>query len=115
MVDIYEDDLCFHLGSTGTDIDSVGLRYWSHPVDENGVIKIPEEHLYAIMIFVKYMNAERQGSSRLEISSLNREWKIQAAKIRGADKMPNQIEAREIITSWMSLIPKGVSTKYDTY
>lgn len=115
MIDVYEDDNLFYLDSNGSNIELVNVRYRAYPIDSNGLIKIPEDHLYAIMIFVNYMYSMRESISLSRVHELKLEWKVQAAKARGKNKMPNTAEGREIMNSWNSLIPKGVSTKYSTY
>lgn len=115
MIDIYEDNTCFHLGSEGCDIECVHVKYSAMPLDDSGELMIPESHLYPIMMFIKYMNELRKGSSISSVEVAKQEWKVQASKARGKDNMPSIPEFREILLKWQTLIPKGLNEKYSTY
>ena len=115
LIDVYEDDTCFHLGSEGSDIECIHLRYSAIPMDSEGNLLIPDNHLYPIMMFIKYMDLLRKGSSSSALEDAKYEWKVQASKARGRDNMPSMPEFREILTRWQTLIPKGLNEKYSTY
>ena len=112
FIDVYESEDCIHLDSNGTSIEKVILRYYSYPVDENGDPKIPDFHLNAIMAYVRFMHNMRND---LPYDRDELRWKIQASKARGKNKMPNMAEGREIIDNWLTLLPLGTTTKYNSY
>lgn len=114
-IDIYEDDHCFHLGSTGSEIDCVRVKYESLPIDENGNLMIPASHLEAVSAFIKYMHSDRIGAPESKILRYERSWKIQSTKARGDDKMPSSLEGRQILDKWMSLIPRNIDLNFNTY
>jgi hypothetical protein len=114
-LEVYEDPYCFHLNSEATNIDKINLSYWAYPTDENGDPLIPDHYLYPVMRFCSLMKAERDGDSLGKIQIFMQEWKIQAAKARGKNNMPNIPEARDIMKGWMSMIPKMSNLDYNTY
>ena len=115
LVGVYEDEFCLHVDNNNSSVDRCSIIYWAYPVDEDGNPLIPEEHIYAIMRFVKYMMSVREGNNMSEQSLLEREWKLQASKVRGQNSMPNIPEARDILQRWMTLIPRGIDTRYNLY
>lgn len=118
-LEIYEDEHCFHISNvspfSGLDIDCVHIRYSGMPIDEEGNLMIPESHLQAIMRYIKYMDGERNNYPESKMERLQRQWHIQAQKARGADQMPNSLEARSILSKWMTHIPQSNDLKYNSY
>ena len=117
FIDVYEDENCIHLGSgaNSNTIETIILRYWGYPIDDEGNPKIPEEYIPAIMFYVKYMDAVSKGRPISTVALLQNEWRTQKMKQKGNNKMPDTIEAREIIDDWLSLISKSRETKYSIY
>lgn len=114
-IDVYEDEFSIFLSSNAESIDRVKIRYWAYPIDENCDPLIPEEHIYAIMQFVRMMFYIKEDRAESKIGEAKTEWKIQAAKARASNKMPDIPEAREIMKGWMSMLPKQSVLDYETY
>lgn len=112
---VYEDEYSFKLDSNATHVDRAVGRYWAYPVDDDNNPLIPEQHLEAIMNYVSYSYAKNKGDALGRIDYYNNQWKIQAAKARGQNKMPDVPEARTILNRWMTLIPDMYNLSYGTY
>lgn len=105
VIDVSEDNFYFHLGSNGSDVAYIKLKYFKLPIDENGLPLIPEDHVLAIAFFIQWIWSKRKGDNRSEIDQNKRDWKIERAKVRSANNMPSQLETDEINRKWMSMIP----------
>lgn len=114
-IEVYEDENCIHINSEASFIDKCVLSYWAYPTDDNGDPLIPDHYLYPIMRFCALMKAERDGEAMNKLFYLSQEWKIQAAKARGKNKMPDIPEARDILKNWTSMIPKMRDLDFNTY
>lgn len=114
-LEVYEDPYFLHISSNADCIDKANISYWAYPTDENGDPLIPDHYLYPIMRFCSLMKAERDGEAIGKIQLLMQEWKIQASKARGKNSMPDIPEARDIMKSWMSMIPQMKDLDYNTY
>lgn len=105
-IDVSEDRYYFILGSEGSDIYSVKLRYWGLPLDEAGMPLIPEDHVYAITAFIDYMWSMRMNKSRLVVADKRQEWKIQMRRTASRDATPSMLEGKEIAKTFNSMIQR---------
>lgn len=108
-VDVYEDDNFFFLGSNGSNITTIKIDYYGLPLDEDGMPKIPEHHVFPISQFIKYLYLDRKGENQSAIQAALNEWKLLAAGARGQNKMPSPEAGREIAKEWMSMIAQPLN------
>lgn len=106
FIDVYEDPSFFHLSSNGSNVCTIKLTYYALPLDEDGNMMIPSSHLEPLVLFCRYMAAVRNNEPAGNIAQLDGMWKIKAAGVRGDQKMPTPVHAREILNKWISMIPK---------
>lgn len=102
---VYEDDHCIHIDDCNSNIDCITLKYYSVPVDEDGNPKINEEHLEAIMHFIRYMRSLASNNNQSEIEINRRRWLSLKDYVKGNNKMPSPLRSKHILNKWMSLIP----------
>ena len=112
---MYEDENCIHLDSNGDDIETVWVRYWSYPVDDEGHPKIPEHYTDAIMNYVLWRQSQVKGDPLNRIQQFKHDWVVEKTKQKGLDAMPNVPEARELVDNWMSLIPRMSDVKFNLH
>jgi len=108
-ISISEDDEFLHLSSNGDSIDYAKIRYYSIPICEKGNPLILERKRLAVMFFLSYMWAIRQGANQAAIDRAELRWLREAAKQRAKNKMPSVLEAKSIASWYMSIIntPEG--------
>ena len=107
-VDISSDMHNLHLGTTGSDVTSIVVRYFSYPLDEKtGLPLIREEDAMACVYFIRYMQALRDDDNRSKIEQDKMAYYMEADRARARKKMEsmNPDKARTVLGSMMSLIP----------
>lgn len=111
-ISIYEDEHFFHLGSNGSQVKHAELHYYKLPLDDKNEPLIPESHEFAIILFCEYMYYNREKrtnpSFRFNASDAYRKWEVEKARVKGNEKMPSPMVAREIASRWMSLLPSPI-------
>ena len=103
-ISISESDDFLHLSSNGDSVDYAKIRYYSIPIDDSGDPLILERKRLAIVFFLNYMWAIRQGANQSEVDRAELRWLREAAKQRAKNKMPSVLEAKSISSWYMSLI-----------
>jgi hypothetical protein len=106
LVDVSEDDFYIHMGSNGNTVDKAVVRYFKFPIDEEGMPKIPEDQVFALMLFIRYMWAMRDNDNRSEIEQNYNMWLRERDRAKSRNKMPSMLEGKQIAKNWMSLIDK---------
>lgn len=107
-IDVSNDKYNILLGTNGSLVDKILIRYFKYPLDDNNQPLIREEDIMACALFVKYMQAIRDNSNKSEIQLYDQLWK-QAADKAKADKRTKSItpEILSVIANdWMRLIPQ---------
>ena len=109
---VSEDNHYYHLDSSATGVDCAKLRYFALPLDEQtGEPLIPESHLFATMMFIRYMVATRNSDRDRE--HFRREWEREAARVRAKNILPDTLQFRNgIVKRYMSMI---VSPQSNTF
>jgi hypothetical protein len=108
---VTEDDTYFNVQELA-DRDSSNLaiivKYYSFPVDSDGLPRIPSTHVMAIMMYIRYMWSMRERKSLSEVQEARNTWLIERAKAYGQMKTPTMLEGKEIARGINSMIQKPV-------
>jgi len=111
-IDVYEDAHFFNLGSRGDIAHSARLRYYAYPIDDEGELLVPEDHLQAIMWYIRWMWEWRKSENPRMMQLAEREWSFQHDKARSKNKMPDMLRGKEIAKNYSSMIDKLMPYKY---
>jgi hypothetical protein len=103
-VDISEDDYYIHLGSTGSGITRVVIRYYSLPIDEHGDIKIKQDYLVPLIDYLTYMWARRNKDKNLGLYLSI--WNSQLLKAKARNRRVNPLAMKAISDKINSMIKK---------
>lgn len=113
FLEVSEGKDFFHLSSDANhfNVEKATLEYYALPSTEDGDLYIPENHVFALMHFIKYMLAFRNTSPRL--AEYKRYWEKEASKIRAKNATPNQLEFKEgLARVYMSMWQKPVRDRF---
>jgi hypothetical protein len=103
-IQVSEENHYYHLSSSATAIACAKLRYYALPIDPTtGDPLIPERHLFATMMFIRYMVAMRNNER--EQSQYRQEWEKEAARARSKNILPDQLQFQNgTIKRYLSII-----------
>lgn len=106
-VDVSNDDTNIVLGTNGSSVATILLRYFKYPLDENGNPLIREEDVMACAYFVKFMQAMRDNGNRSEIEQYKQMWYMAADRAKAKKKMASITpeKAKTVLKDLMRLIP----------
>ncbi len=106
-VDVSANAYNIYLGTNGTNVALIEVRYFAYPVDESGNLLIRDEDMMACVYFIRYMQALRNDDNRSKIAQDEQSWKIEADRARARKKMTSMSpdKARSLMTSLVSLLP----------
>jgi hypothetical protein len=103
-IDVSEDDYYIHLGTSGDVVSKATIRYFGQPLDEDGLMRIPERYLNALMFYCAFMTEVRNKGSKLgEFESL---WKTERRIQRNLNRTPHPLQAKAIAKKFNSMINK---------
>lgn len=105
-----EDAYYFHLSSNSPDVDHMMIRYLALPTDTNGLPLIPEDNIFAITMFIRWMWSLRKNDNQAEQMNARDTWYREKDRIFGDNKMPSWFRAKEFGHKFLSLI-NGYKTK----
>lgn len=105
LIDVSEDRKHIILGSNGTGVQSIVVRYFSYPLDEQGQPMIRQDDKMAIVAFCQFMWAMRQGTNQSAITNFYNMWRQQADHAVGRSKTIHHEQAKTLMRRWVSLIP----------
>lgn len=110
-VGVAETPYAFKLDSYGENIATANLRYYSYPIDDNQEMLIPEHHMFALMMFISFMFWTKEGEkgSMDRFSDL---WDRHKKIAKTANKMPSELEGRDLARHHNSLIDKIFYERY---
>lgn len=111
-VGVSEGPYGFDMDSRGENIKTASIRYYSYPLSAEGEMLIPEHHINALMMYLKYMWALRENRSGSEIAQLEGLWTKEQRKAKTKNKMPSMLEARDIVRHHMTMINKIFYEKF---
>jgi hypothetical protein len=102
-IDVSEDAYCFHLGSNGSQVNCIKLKYWRLPIGDDGLPLIPEHQVLAIAFFIRWMWAVKENVANDR--ALSRQDYLNARReARASSKMPSGIEMEQVGKEWTSLL-----------
>ena len=106
-VDVSNDRDNIHLGTNGSNVARITIRYFAYPVDEDDHPLIREEDQMACVYFIRYMQSMRKNDNRSEIAQNERAWFQEADRARARKKMASITpdKARTIMGELNRLIP----------
>ena len=108
---VSEDDTYFNVEEFADDTPTgvyLVARYYAYPVDDNGFPKIPETHTLALIMYIRWMYAMRDGKNLGAEQMARENWLREAAAARGRMNTPTQLEAKETARTINSMIQKVV-------
>jgi hypothetical protein len=104
-VDVSEDRTNLILGSNATTVASVGIRYFSYPLDVDGLPMIRQDEVMALVYFCRFMWSLRKNDNRSEIEQNRNMWLLESDRARARKKLINNEQLKTITAVWRSLIP----------
>lgn len=112
-IDLSEDDYYFHISTdVNASISYADVRYFKMPVDEDGMPMIPEDQVFAIMMFIRYMWMMRENGPMNSIMESKQTWLQERDRAKSRNKMPSMLEGTQIAIEWMSMIPNMKFKKF---
>lgn len=106
VVDVSEDRHNIILGSNGSEVAYMFIRYWSYPVDSKGQPMIREDEKMAIVYFIRYAWSLRKNDNRSEIDQNANQWYRESDRCRARKKNISNEAMKTIVRDWMQLINK---------
>lgn len=113
FIEVSETRDYFHLSSDSTDYPLVKatLEYYALPSTEDGDLFIPENYVYGLMHYIKYMLAFRNNARNTD--QLKRYWEKEASKLRSKNVKPHMLEFKEgIARVYMSMLTKPTRDRF---
>lgn len=106
-VDVSSDAYNIVLGTNGSNVAKILIRYFKYPLDENGAPLIREEEQMGCALFVKYMMALREDENQSKISAAELRWKLEADRLKADKKTKSMSEekAKQVLNHMLRLIP----------
>jgi hypothetical protein len=107
MITISEDVDSYILDSFyGDSVAQLFLRYYKLPIDpDTDEPYFYSEQLLALMMFIRWMYFLRQGNMG-QAGMAEKTWMKEQHKVKVKNKMPTELEAKEIAKGWNSMIQK---------
>lgn len=105
-----EDAYYFHLSSNSPEATYMLIRYLAMPTDESGFPLIPEDNIFAITMFIRWMWSLRKNDNQAEQMNARDTWYREKDRIYGDNKIPSWFRAKEFGHKFLSLI-NGYKTK----
>ena len=109
---VSEEDTKFELSSNATGVTDVEIRYYSLPIDDEGLPFVREDLKEAIISFCEYLWIKRQRNRRRkeipmsEVDWFKNNWEIQKRTAKGRSKMINPVQAESILRRWVTTLPQ---------
>jgi hypothetical protein len=105
-VDVSEDRYNIHIGTNGSNVTTVALRYYTLPIDTNGEPMISEEEKLSVIFYIRYMIAELEDDNQSKVARMEIRWKQECDRARAAKKSTNNSsKQRQNGREWLRLIP----------
>lgn len=106
-LDLSEEGSFFVVGTRGQElVDYAEMTYFSLPLDTSGLPKIPAHYILALVQFIRYMYSQRVNDGRLSVNNEYSRWLQLRVEARGRNKMPTELEAKQIGKEWVTMINK---------
>jgi|GEM_PF-5063951 len=104
IIDVSEDRDNIILGSNGTDVAYIMVRYFSYPIDANGLPMIREDEKMALVYFIRFAWAMRKNDNRSEIEQNRQMWLLESDRARAKKKNISNEKVKAIVKRWTRLI-----------
>lgn len=106
-VDVSEDRFNIILGTNGTDVAKIKLRFYSYPLDNQGQPLIRDDEKQSCIYFVRFQIALLQDDNQSKIQLDEQRWKLEADRVRAGKKVSsmNGEKRKAISRNWMKLLP----------
>jgi hypothetical protein len=91
--------------------DTVILRYYAMPVDQNNVPLVPEYYLRALVAYIEYMFVKRERYKKRneipmsEVQMLYQQWVTLKADAMSKRNQPQKPEIEAAIAMWLTMLP----------
>jgi hypothetical protein len=107
-VDISNDSHNLILGTNGSNVSKILLRYFKYPLDANGNPMIREEEVKGCAYNIKLMQAMRDNENRSEIAQYLQMYQMEADRIKASKKMNSMSpeKAKTVLNDMLRLIPQ---------
>ena len=109
VIDLSEDPYYLHVGTTQDQLGSIvsyaKIKYLQLPIDEDGNPKIPENHVFAIAMFIVWRWTAKDKSNWHVSTQAKQDWIEQRNIAKSLNRLPSQLEGTEIARKWMTMIP----------
>lgn len=111
-IEISEDDYYFHLSSNSDEVSYARLRYYKLPIGDDGSPMIPEIYREAVIQFIRWRWQIRQNENQSAIAQARQDWLMERGTAKGNNKMPSMLEAKSIMSDWVSMIGKNFKDNF---
>ena len=101
--------------SNNPNVKKVKLRYFSLSIDSNGDLMITEDMVFALVCFIRLAWAMRKNDNRSQIQQDREMWLGEMQRVKANRKMPSELEMRDIVKKWMTLIPALNRRTYNNF
>lgn len=109
VIDLSEDSYYLHFGTTqdqlGSLVSYAKIKYLQLPVDEDGLPKIPENHVFAIAMFIVWRWTAKDKNNWHLAPQAKADWLEQRNIAKSLNRLPSQLEGTEIARKWMTMLP----------
>ncbi len=105
IIDVSEDRNNIILGTNGANVTSIMIRFFSYPIDPNGLPMIREDERMAIIYYIRLMWSLRKNDNRSEIDQNRQMWMLESDRARARKKNITNEEFKSIVKRWARLIP----------
>jgi len=104
-IDVSEDRDSIILGTNGANVTEIKIRFFSYPIDKNGLPMIREDERMAIVYYIRHMWALRKNDNRSEIDQNYKMWLLESDRARARKKSITNEQVKAIVKRWARLIP----------
>ncbi len=111
-VDVSEDTQAFYLGTNATSVAYAKVRYFSYPLDADGMPMIREDEKTAIMWYIRLAKSLKKNDNQSEIALNLQEWKIQCDRAKAMKKKISEDKAKTIGRRWLTMLPIFNNSSY---
>jgi hypothetical protein len=113
-VDVSEDRYNIHIGTNGSNVDTVCIRYYSLPLDAQGQPLIREDEKLSVLNYIWYMIARREDDNQSKVEANRQNWMHESDRARAAKKSSgmNSAKHKDISREWLRLIPNFNFSKF---
>lgn len=114
-VDVSNDEYSIFLGTNGSNVASIALRYFAYPIDD--VTKMPlirEEDMMCILHYLRFMESLRSNDNRSEIEQNKQLFFQEADRARARKKSESMTfeKSKTLMKDLMNLLPLNNLSKF---